>query len=104
MKFQDEYDELFTLMWDDQHSGIDYEPEVDPSCEAMLAGTADAHRGADHAYVMRNHITTSCFVRQDMRDTTNLAGHLGIPLDTYEGMKIHPQFGGPSAWTFIAQL
>ncbi len=82
-EYQEEYDELFELLWSYQQEGADYQPWVDESCARLADEPADC---GDHSYVLHNHVTTPFFVRQDLRDTTSLAEYLGIPLDSYESM------------------
>lgn len=76
--------ELYRTLWENSQEGRDYLPWVDQSCWDHHTGTDEDYRCWEASFVVRNHVTTPFFLRQDLRDTTALADAAGLALDEFE--------------------
>ena len=84
---RDEAYEVYATLYANNASENDYVQFMDSTCMDLHGGTADEYLCSVDSYVIRNHVTTPYFVRQDLRDTTGLAEAAEIPLDDYEALQ-----------------
>jgi hypothetical protein len=76
---------VYEALWTNALATTDTAPFVDTSCAAADDESSRWLCSVD-ALVIRQHVTTPFFVRQDLRDYTALSEYLDIPEDTYEAL------------------
>ena len=79
-----QWDQVYSQLWTFNQQGRDFRPWTDESCWTINGGGENEWLCGADSYVIRNHVTTPFFLRQDLSDTTGLAEVIGIPLEEYQ--------------------